>query len=289
MGYRYTGSKKDNSAERHNIGIFVSERFIAKDAYYSRLYEKTMMMLSEQKQMGMLEIIRREMEKEGQIPALLSSGQVEGAIVLGQMSKDYLQILKDSGIPLLFMDFYDENIFEDAVISDSVFGSDILTNYLINKGHKRIAFVGSIRSTSSIMDRYIGYYRAMLKSGLEIKDEWRIEDRDDEGERIKFALPEDMPTAFVCNCDLTARAMIGKLREAGYRVPEDVSVTGFDDFPPEGEGDVPLSTFRIDTDSMVRMAVKAIVERCGGSREPYGRMVVGGQPVYRETETTAGR
>nr|MCR5001418.1 LacI family DNA-binding transcriptional regulator [Lachnospiraceae bacterium] len=191
MGYRYTGSKKENSGERHNIGIFVSERFIAKDAYYSRLYEKTMMMLSEQKQMGMLEIIRREMEKEGQIPALISSGQVEGAIVLGQMSKDYLQILKDSTIPLLFMDFYDEGIFEDAVISDSVFGSDILTNYLINKGHKRIAFVGSIRSTSSIMDRYIGYYRAMLKSGLEIKDEWRIEDRDDEGERIKFALPED--------------------------------------------------------------------------------------------------
>ena len=65
MGYRYTGSKKDNSAERHNIGIFVSERFIAKDAYYSRLYEKTMMMLSEQKQMGMLEIIRREMERKG--------------------------------------------------------------------------------------------------------------------------------------------------------------------------------------------------------------------------------
>ena len=90
-----------------------------------------------------------------------------------------------------------------------------------------------------------------------------------------------MPTAFVCNCDLTARMMISILQEAGYRVPEDVAVTGFDDYPPAAEGEMGLSTFRVDLEGMVRLAVKAVTERCAGSDRPFGRTVVGGQPVYR--------
>ncbi|MBO6147597.1 MAG: LacI family DNA-binding transcriptional regulator, partial [Lachnospiraceae bacterium] len=59
MGYRYTGNIRSDVLKRHNIGIVVSERFINRDTYYSRLYEKMMLELSKQKQMGMLEIVRR--------------------------------------------------------------------------------------------------------------------------------------------------------------------------------------------------------------------------------------
>ena len=213
MGYQYSGSKKEGTPDRHNIGLIVSERFINRDAYYSRLYEKLMMMLSEQKQMGMLEIIRRESEKAREMPALVSSGQIEGLIVIGQMSGQYLKLLREAKLPTLYMDFYNGEVCEDAVISDSVFGSSLLTDYLIRKGHSDIAFVGSIKSTSSIMDRYLGYYRAMLTAGFEVRDEWRIEDRDEDGVFIDFELPEEMPTAFVCNSDAVAFSLIKKLQK----------------------------------------------------------------------------
>ena len=51
---------------------------------------------------------------------------------------------------------------------------------------------------------------------------------------------------------------------------------------------MPLSTFRVDTGGMIELAVKAISERCGGSGKPFGRTVVGGQPVYRESEIPIG-
>ena len=181
------------------------------------------------------------------------------------------------------MDFYDENIFEDAVISDSVFGSDILTNYLINKGHKRIAFVGSIRSTSSIMDRYIGYYRAMLKSGLEIKDEWRIEDRDDEGERIRFDLPEDMPTAFVCNSDATAFDLVKRLQKDGLRVPEDVSVVAFDNFIYAEMSSPKITTYGVDTDLLARTAIRIILDKLADPGYSVGRVLVSGTLVERKS------
>ncbi|MBE5850283.1 MAG: LacI family transcriptional regulator [Lachnospiraceae bacterium] len=283
MGYRYTGSKKENTAERHNIGIFVSERFITKDAYYSRLYEKTMMLMSEQKQMGMLEIIRRETEKEVQPPALISSNQIEGAIVLGQMSKEYLRMLKGYKIPFLFMDFYDEDIIEDSVISDSVFGSDILTNYLINKGHKKIAFVGSIGSTSSIMDRYIGYYRAMLKAGLAIKEEWRIEDRSEEGDKIELNLPSDFPTAFVCNSDSAAFDLVKRLQKDGYCVPEDISVVAFDNFIYAEMSSPKITTYGVDTDALANTAIRIILGKIADPEYSVGRVLVPGSLIERKS------
>ena len=54
---------------------------------------------------------------------------------------------------------------------------------------------------------------------------------------------------------------------------------------PQGLGtDVPLSTFRIDTKGMIELAVKTLLDRCAGDRKPFGRLVVSGQPVYRESE-----
>ena len=67
-------------------------------------------------------------------------------------------------------------------------------------------------------------------------------------------------------------------------MPEDVSVTGFDDYPPGRENEIGLSTFRINTDQMIALAIQKLLERCAGTDQPFGRIVVGGQPVYRESE-----
>lgn len=283
MGYCYTGSKKEIAIARHNIGIIVSEHFITKDAYYSRLYEKTMMMLSDERQIGMLEIIKKDAEKNLEPPALLVSGQMEGVIVLGQMDKKYLKMLREHNVPILYMDFYDEDIVEDSVISDSVFGSGILTNYLIHRGHSKIAFVGSIRSTSSIMDRYIGYYRTMLKAGLMIKNDWLIEDRDEEGNRIEVELPKEMPTAFVCNSDATAFNLIKTLQNNGYSVPEDVSVVGFDNFIYSEMSTPKITTYGVDTDALVQNAIRIILEKLENKEYSVGRVLIAGTMVERES------
>ena len=78
-----------------------------------------------------------------------------------------IEKLLEIGIPYIFMDFYDEHNAVDSVVSDSVYGSYLLTDYLIKKGHKKIGFVGDIYATSSILDRYIGYYKALVQNHLE--------------------------------------------------------------------------------------------------------------------------
>ena len=267
-----------------DIGILIPETYFQADSFYSVLYKKLITRLGGDGHFGLLELLTEADEAALSLPHLIGTRHVDGLILLGQPSKDYYRMIAGCGTPVVFLDFYDEQGSADAVVGDNTYGCYRLTSHLIKNGHRDIGFVGEARATSSIMDRFLGYYRAMLLHDLPLHSEWILKDRDQRNNLIPLELPEKLPTAFVCNCDVVASRLISALRQRGLRVPEDVSVTGFDDFAEAAPTDVPLSTFHVDTDGMIELAVKAIAERCSGSRKPFGRMVVSGQPVYRQSE-----
>ena len=69
----------------------------------------------------------------------------------------------------MLLDFYDDAIAADCVLSDNVSGEYQLTEQLLKTGRRKIAFVGSVCSTNSIMDRYLGYSKALLRAGINRK------------------------------------------------------------------------------------------------------------------------
>ena len=118
----------------------------------------------------------------------------------------------------------------DSIVSDNFSTGQEVTAYLIQKGHQRIGFVGNIHNSSSICDRYFGYLKALRLNGLEVREDWHFANNDEVTGQytLDFALPEDLPTAFVCHCDKAAFTLMQKLEGLGVRVPEDVSVISFD-------------------------------------------------------------
>ena len=285
MGYEYPHSKRTLPREHMEIGILIPDKYFEAESYYAEIYKRLVKKLADLGHFGLLELLEPEKEKDLVLPSLLTTKHVDGLILLGEPAKSYYRKVAQAGTPVVFLDFYDEQANADAVVGDNTYGTYRLTSHLIRHGHRKIGFVGSLKATSSIMDRFLGYYRAMMMNDLQVPEDWIVPDRGINGGLVKPELPEEMPTAFVCNCDMTARIMIDLLQEKGYRVPEDVSVMGFDDYPPGGENELPLSTFRTDTDGMIEIAVKTLLERCAGEQKPFGRLVVSGQPVYRDSET----
>lgn len=81
-----------------------------------------------------------------------------------------------------------------------------------------------------ILDRAMGYYKCMLKYKKKIRDKWYISDRTEDGQYIYLELPAKMPTAFICNNDTIAHNLKNQLEQKGYRVPEDISIVGFDNY-----------------------------------------------------------
>ena len=77
--------------------------------------------------------------------------------------------------------------------------------------------MGTLLATGSITDRYLGYTKSLMEHGVAVRGDWTIADRDIHTGKIDMdrllQLPKEMPTAFVCNCDLTASFLIRRLHE----------------------------------------------------------------------------
>ena len=285
MGYAYPEPARPDSPSRLDIGVLVPEAFFGTNSFYAAMYKRLVQKLAEEGHFTLLELLESREEERLAVPKLISGQRVSGLILLGQPSKEYYRMIAQRKLPVLFLDFYDEQASADSVVGDNSYGCYRLASHLIKNGHRRIGFVGNYRATSSIMDRYLGFCRAMLVHDLPLREDWVIMDRGLDNQLLdRMELPEEMPTAFVCNCDVVARRLMNQLQEMGLRVPEDISVTGFDDYEEEAVSGPGISTFRVDMFGMVDLAVKTLLERCAGAQKPFGRTVVGGQPVYRESE-----
>lgn len=285
MGYSYASpSDKEDSLRHYNIGIIVASNYVGEGTYpfYFKMYQRIVMYLSVQKHSGILELITPEMRKKGVMPNIVADKKVDGIIVMGQLEKDYLKMIRECNVPMVYLDFYDNDVEESAVITDNVYGTYMLTNHIISMGHKKIAFVGNIYATSSILDRYLGYYRALVEKKIEVRGDYLISDRGEDDLFIDLELPKEMPTAFVCNCDEIAYILIEKLKQNGYRVPEDISVVGFDNYTFARYTPVQLTTVEVNMDEMAESAAQLLVRHIDGYEEK-GRKVISGRLIIRDS------
>lgn len=265
-----------------NIGILVVDRFFADNNFYSNLYRQLSLCCNEHGYAALLEIVTAENAANEVLPAMIQGKKVDGLIFMGQMDTHYVAAVARSRIPYILVDFYDEHIRALSVTSDNLVGGYQLTEHLLAGGRKRIGFIGSIRATSSIMDRFLGYTKALLKAYQNVRMDWVIEDRDDEGNFLPIQLPTDMPQAFLCSCDEVAYNLVQQLHNSGYRVPEDVAVVGYDDYHYALVCNPRLTSYRVDLARLGAVAVKQLLHAIDGPCPPE-KIVVSGDLVRRES------
>jgi LacI family transcriptional regulator len=278
----YVNPNQQSKDKRMDIGILVPESFFSNDTFYAMFYKQLLQMLTENGHFGLLELITGDMQKRLTLPNLLRSRRVDALILLGQQTENYVRLIAGQGLPTVALDFHCSAVPMDAVVGDSVRGAAEMTRHLIECGHRDIGFLGNVKATSSIMERYLGFASEMLRHDLPIRPECVLPDRTEDNIIALPPLPKKLPTAFVCNCDVVARPFIEYLRAAGIRVPEDVSIVSYDDYN-NVPGSLPLTTYRVDTEAMCRIALQRVTERARGDEQPPCRIVVGGESVLRDS------
>lgn len=290
MGYKYTGQMKEKQEEKsYNVGVVISNRYLDNsESFYWKMYQEVAGLAMTQGVFTLLELLNEEDELEGNIPKLIEEDKVDGVIVIGKPGHDYVKTLeKKVKKPMVFLDFYDTELKTDSVVSNSYLGAYILTDYLIRAGHKRIAYVGTLMVTDSVTDRYMGYVRALVEHGFSVERELLIEDRDlSTGLRDKenpINLPDNMPSAFVCNCDFIASLVIKQIRQRGLRVPEDVSVVGFDNYLYPGLCDIGITTYEVDIREMARRSLTILTRIIKGEPHGKGLNIVEGRLIEKDS------
>jgi DNA-binding LacI/PurR family transcriptional regulator len=292
MGYRTNSAvyqERIKNRSGYNIGVVISSRYLDKyQSFYLKLYQEVASAATKDGCFSMLEVVQPEEEKDCVLPKLLQEKKADGLIIIGRVKEEYLaQLQRDAEVPLLYLDFYDKDRESDAVVSNSYFGMYKLTNYLFQMGHRDIGYVGTLLATQSITDRYFGYVKSLFEHGIEARKDWILEDRDVETGRTDdgfvLQLPEEMPTAFVCNCDVSAAMLVRKLEERGLRVPEDISVVGYDNYRPPGLCDVRITSYEVDMREMAQRAISMIRHKIAGEGYKQGVSIVEGHICYKDS------
>ena len=176
--------------------------------------------------------------------------------------------LVDSDIPVVTIDHAFAN--RSCVLSENMEGMKSLVEYAASLGHKRIAYVHG-QKASVTENRITGYYRALAESGLEVHPEYLVQSVYDNPEAAAQAFKRLMalpmpPTCIIMPDDHAALGALDAAAEMGLRVPEDISIAGYDESRIAALTRPRLTTVAQDTERMGRQAAKYLIDRIENPR-----------------------
>lgn len=231
--------------------------------------------------------------QDGPIESVVEAAQanrIGGAIILGtELSLQEVRQFKGVQTPLVFMDTYHEAEafnFVDMNNKESVFTA---VAHIVAKGHRSIGLVTSDVSTPNFRMRTDAFREALASFSLPYeKDKCFTVDSTFQGsyEGVLAAARarQEMPTAIFCVNDIIAFGCIKALKELGLRVPEDVSVVGFDNLPASAMLDPPLTSIEVSKFQIGRMALRLLSDCMAvKGQRPATKILVSGELIERSS------
>jgi LacI family transcriptional regulator len=214
-----------------------------------------------------LEIVMFNLSPMEQILETALQKSADGFIILGtELSPADVQSFSVISKPPVFIDTYQKFVnfdFVDMNNEDSMF---MLLSHLYEKGHRGFGLVKGKIETRNFRLREVGFLEGLHKLGLkEDRSAFFSVDQTYHGayndmKKILEGHPR-LPTALVCCNDIIASGCLKALAEAGIRVPEDVSIVGFDNLPLAAITDPPLTTIQVSKSQIGKMAVQLLLSR----------------------------
>ncbi len=220
--------------------------------------------------------------------ALLLQKSVDGIIIATGIDKiNILEQLLSKRIPVVLLAREMPLVAVNTVVVDDYVGGSMAANHLLELGHKRMAVLGESAKVVSSRERIRGFRQTMEDEQIPFREEWlkyrdyRIE--DGKLKALELLQTEDRPTAiFACN-DMLAVGALQAAKEAGVKVPEELSIVSFDNTILATVTDPQLTTIAQPMDYMGKAVVDLIVDELKGSKSIKQRTVLRPELLIRES------
>jgi len=226
----------------------------------------------------------RNADRERKVIRDFYERRVTGIIVTGsQVDAGYVQLRQRFPLPIVLINFRD---YPHSVSTDNLAGAQQAIEYLVQLGHRRIAYVSNHRSYQTDLDRFGGYKEVLTKHGIPVDETLLVEGDGTLAGGVRamqqlLALAQP-PTAVFCFNDMTAMGVLRGLKTAGQEVPRDCSVIGFDDLEMATYYCPPLTTVRQPGYRLGQHAMRMLLQLIQG-REEVQAEILPAELVVRET------
>lgn len=216
-------------------------------------------------------------------PASLRDGELDALLLAGPWSEEGM-ILASRKLPCAALAYGSQHGSIDTVEPDTISAMRTLVEHISALGHRQLAFVGHDPALYWSTERYAGFLAACPTRGLAVSSDRVVNvstqaliDPSAEAEwgpiisRVVRLVRDRGVTALLCSSDWTAYHVYSGLRERGLRVPDDVSLTGFDDHEIISWGSPKISTMHIPRRQLARIAIGRLIRRIADPGMPLER------------------
>ena len=224
-------------------------------------------------------------EDKSKLPKMLREKRVDGVILVGVLDQVVLELVKSVQIPIVLVD---PKIYVDdfnQVLIDNEHGAYQATNYLITHGHRRIGFISGDLDRMSFKQRFNGCRKALTHNRIEFDDRivqtGGLEQGYDHAKNLMSL--KDRPTAIFSANDINAILGYKAIKSLQLRIPEDISIIGFDDIEFAKMSSPPLTTIRVYKEEMGSIAVRLVIEEIEDKSRKSKTMLVPTKLIERES------
>ncbi|MEH7401452.1 LacI family DNA-binding transcriptional regulator [Gottfriedia acidiceleris] len=205
---------------------------------------------------------------------------VEGAVVTdASLPSSVASYLKENQIPIVMFNRYNQDSLFHAVSCDNVDGGYQIGRYLIEKGHRKFAFISGTQNTSTSKDREKGFRKALVESGYNlITDDGDYTYEGANAAALRLLASNHPPDAIFCANDIMALGVIDAAKKLGVRIPEDVSIVGFDDISLAEWTAYSLTTWKQPVNEMIEATINLLlndIDQKESNSKPQNKSIQG--------------
>lgn len=273
-----------------NIGfILTDDHFLRTEPFYTRIFLGTEFEARNEEYYILLTSITPDFNENDTLPRFILNKNVDGIIIAGKSPHNLIERISTYNLPTVFIDYIPPTNGHPLVLIDNIQGALLATNHLIKLGHRNIAFIGGDIEHPSLFERLNGYKQALGNAKISIKNnlivtDAKYPDRQNGFNSAKkiFSKNKNVTAVFACN-DAMAIGVLNYLQNNGYKVPQDVSLVGFDDVEADLMLSPPLTTIRVPKIEMGVEALKLLVNTLKNKKSISKKILVPVELIIRES------
>ena len=228
-----------------------------------------------------------------EISPYINNSDVAGMIILGtEFNRRDFDAFTNIDIPLGFIDTRFEDKRFDFVDMDNIQGAFQVIKHFVEHNHREIGFINSPVELRNFEFRHQGFREALNRFDIPYKSRYvfHVNSTFDGAYQDMLQILQkepELPTALFSANDLIAYACIKAFKEMGLKIPEDISIIGFDDLPMSSMMDPPLTTMKVSQRQMGQMAIQLLLGRIDHTlKAPTIKVNIGGQLICRDSVKT---
>jgi LacI family transcriptional regulator len=250
-----------------NIGFILSEdHFSLAEPFYTKIFLGTEFEARNHNYYIILTTVGQRFREPTDVPRFLLEHNVDGVIIAGRVNEKLIAYVDRLGLPMVLVDFAVPRQHYSSIQIDNHKGACLAVEHMLSLGHRDIGFVGGDITHPSIAERFAAFKDCLADHNIALNPTLIVTDMpgtavQDGAEGLRTILDRGgRPTALFAANDAMAIGCMQHARHRGIRIPQDISLVGFDDIETSAHLEPPLTTIRVLKEELGAAAVRTLVQ-----------------------------